>query len=208
MSGRPKAGNKPKCVKRGACLAVRKRSGDKHSDTGCRNCAQTFLSVDDWIERFASIQSMPACLKRVYTYAKQHQDQNPFKHVNTWFFLSCLAQLSPHILIDSFYVIPLVAQYSFEQRPSLLQWVYTSCRLESLPNTFQLDHPSCIEDFIFCARHTPPSYRCLKELLQQLEFQKAATRITTYEQNHGIRLKNARAFYNQHVKLERKKANT
>lgn len=190
--GRPKKGEAPVCNDTGPCLGkrIRRNKNAQTQNTNCRNCAKPmFTSLGSWIEQRASdIRQWPPYLQIIaheLDAAKAVTLAAKSVFPNTELYLP-----------DTHRYTQMLAQHKDTTR----QWLGTHLDIGHHQDTFT-KHTACIQDFIYCKRHsTTPSHAHIKYLLKARAFQKASKLIVQYENKTGERAQAARRFYNLQVR--------
>lgn len=213
MSGRPKAGQRPQCAQSGPCLAPRIRKGDTQQSQ-CRNCARApekLISLGHWIDRhgiFHAPFTHPFLIK-CWAYITAHPDQNPFpeyfeRSQESWLLLVVAKRCRPALLnIDPALLSFDLKEFGdLEDTEALKSTISQLFQLAIDPaDTFQSTYSNCLQDFLYCKRHSiVPSLARLAPLLHQRQFEKAQTLIRQHEKSTGIRATNARVYYNTQLR--------
>ena len=191
-AGRPKKGQAPACHDTGPCLGkrIRRNKNTSTHSANCRNCAKPmFASLGSWIEQRApDLAQWPTYLQAIAheldaSKAVALAAKSVFPHAEIY-------------LPDTHKYTQTLARHKDTTR----QWLGTHLDIGHHQDTFT-KHTACIEDFIYCQRHsTTPSHAHIKYLLKTQAFQEASKLIVQYEHKSGERVQAARRFYNQQVR--------
>ncbi len=196
MSGRPKTGQRPQCATSGPCLATRIRASTNTTrDTQCRNCATTPYSLDAYTAtvRVHSEKDLDPSLHALWRVLTQHPTLNPFRTLRAWF-LYCYTQARVHGQIQ-LEALPAVSISTNIRTDRIVCELYNVAL--NIDDTFH-HRQYCVDDFIYCKRHSfAPTYMRIKHLLQSHHYQAAVDLIQKYEVRVGKRVPNARQYYNE-----------
>lgn len=197
MYGRPKDGMRPQCSKMGPCMAVRVRaSNTKHTSAQCRNCAKPIAqqSLASWLRAKIGSQTWPKSMCTIRKQFASSKVSASMLDVHT--IIACANFVNSTISVES----PNISQFGLDV-VEFRKWMAGVAQLSvDVDETF-VRFGYCVQDFIFCARHsTHPSFIKISSLLDNKQFQAATNCIKKFEQKHGQRLVHAREYYNRRVR--------